>query len=133
MKFLLTYLLTYFEVGPLYFALLSAVCRSCLMRTVCDERRETRGEPQDVSCLSAMTSTSQERAGLLHGAQASMSVSDRKILDQLPPMPTPDRDAMCWESVARAQVSNERLPRPAQHPVANTHAREMHCWRLAGT
>ena len=63
-------------------------------------------EPQDESPLSAMTSTSQERAGLLHGAQASMSVSDRKILDQLPPMPTPDRDAMCWESVARAQVSN---------------------------
>ena len=117
-----------------YFELLSAefvrLSRSCLMRTVCDR---PRGEPQDVSRLSAMTSTSQERAGLLHGAQASMSISDRKILDQLPPMPTPDRDAMCWESVARAQVSNERLPRPAQHPVASTHAREMHCWRLAGT
>ena len=115
------------EVGPLYFGLLSAVCRSCLMRTVCESGRDR------TSPVSAMTSTSQERAGLLHGAQASMSVSDRKILDQLPPMPTPDRDAMCWESVARAQVSNERLPRPAQHPVASTHAREMHCWCLAGT
>ena len=91
------------------------------------------GEPHRTSPVSAMTSTSQERAGLLHGAQAGMSVSDRKILDQLPPMPTPDRNAMCWESVARVQVSNERLPRPAQHPVANTHAREMHCWRLTGT
>ena len=92
-----------------------------------------RGDSHGRLLVSAMTATSQERAGLLHGAQASMSVSDRKILDQLPPMPTPDRDAMCWESVARAQVSNERLPRPAQHPVASTHAREMHCWRLAGT
>ena len=124
------------EVGPLYFcAFCPLICRaltklsSCLLRTVCER---PRGEPRTL-LVSAMTSTSQERAGLLHGAQAGMSVSDRKILDQLPPMPTPDHDAMCWESVVRAQVSNERLPRPAQHPVASTHAREMHCWRLAGT
>ena len=115
-----------------YFRLLSADLSGSHEAAYCALFART-ASPQGSLPLSAMTSTSQERAGLLHGAQASMSVSDRKILDQLPPMPTPDRDAMCWESVARAQVSNERLPRPAQHPVASTHAREMHCWRLAGT
>jgi len=33
-----------------------------------------------------------------------MSVSDRKVLDQLPPMPTPDRDAMRWESVVGSAI-----------------------------
>ena len=66
-----------------------------------------------------MTSKPQERAGLLHGAQASMSVSDRDVFDQLPPMPTPDREAMYWESVARTQVSNDRLAWPGQHTMGD--------------
>jgi hypothetical protein len=66
-----------------------------------------------------MTSKPQERAGLLHGAQGSMSVSDRTVFDQLPPMPTPDRDAMHWESVVGTHVSNDRLPWPGQHPVGD--------------
>jgi hypothetical protein len=48
-----------------------------------------------------------------------MSVSDRTVFDQLPPMPTPDRDAMYWESVVGTHVSNDRLPWPGQHPVGD--------------
>ena len=51
-----------------------------------------------------------------------MSVSDRNVFDQLPPMPTPDGDAMFWESVVRTQVTNNRLPWPGPHPVGEPHA-----------
>ena len=63
-----------------------------------------------------MFSKAQERAGLLRGAQDSMTVSDRNVFDQLPPMPTPDREAMLWESIVGAQASKDRLPRLGQHP-----------------
>ena len=35
-----------------------------------------------------------------------MTVSDRNVFDQLPPMPTPDREAMLWESIVGAQAKS---------------------------